>query len=265
MKLLTKEVEKPWGRKDLPEQFADFTQGRRIGEIWFEEPSGRQTPLLVKYIFTSEKLSVQVHPNDEQARVRGLPNGKTECWLILGAEPDSSIALGFREPLDRERMREAALDGSLEEAMDWKPVKAGDFFYVPAGTVHAIGAGISLIEIQQQSDVTYRLYDYGRPRELHLDDGIAVARGELYPAELMTNVSEAEDRTLVPGPLFQVEQVVAEGVVARLADRQRFVLPLTGTAETGGERASPGECLLVAPGEPLSASAGARLLLASPA
>ena len=264
MKLVRKEVEKPWGRTDLPAQFAEVADGRQIGEIWFQGSGERALPLLVKYIFTREKLSVQVHPDDEQAHARGLANGKTECWYILAAEADSTIALGFKEPLDEGRMREAALDGSIEGLMDWKPVRAGDFFYVPAGTVHAIGAGISLIEVQQQSDVTYRLYDYGRPRALHLDDGIAVARGDRYPAEMTTQVSRKESRTLVPGPLFRVEHIVGAGMIETLADQDRFVLPLEGSAEASGDCILPGECLLLLPGEPLSASGGARLLLASP-
>jgi mannose-6-phosphate isomerase len=258
MKLSAQAVEKPWGITGVPPQFANLVGQRKIGEIWFEGPEGRALPLLVKYIFTSEKLSVQVHPDDEQARARGLANGKTECWYILKAEEDATIALGFREPLDAEAMRAAALDGSIEELMDWKPVHAGDFFYVPAGTVHAIGAGITLIEIQQQSDVTYRLYDYGRPRELHLDDAVGVARGEPYPAELLTHVDGGESRTLVPGPLFQVEHVVADGPVGMLADKARFVLPLTGTAGDAG----PGDCLFLEPGEPLCAE-GELLLTAA--
>ena len=244
-------VEKPWGRTELPDAFAEAGGGRRIGEVWFGAGDGRTLPLLVKYIFTSEALSVQVHPDDAQARAKGFPNGKTECWYILDAEPGATLALGFRESVGAEALRAAALDGSIERMMDWKPVRAGDFFYVPAGTVHAIGAGISLIEVQQQSDVTYRLYDYGRPRELHLEDGLAVARGEPYPAELMAHVG-GESRTLVAGPHFRVEFVGAGGDAAALQDRERWVLPLTGTATAGGDTAGAGECLLVPPGVALA-------------
>jgi mannose-6-phosphate isomerase len=268
MKLSAHAVEKPWGKSDLPPQFAaqaDAKDGgrRKIGEIWFEEASGRRLPLLVKYIFTSERLSVQVHPNDAQARAKGEPNGKTECWYVVAAEPDSTIALGLHAPADAETLRAAALDGSIERLMDWKPVKAGDFFYVPAGTVHAIGTGIALIEVQQQSDMTYRLYDYGRPRELHLEDGVAVAQGVPYPPELMTNVAPGTSRTLVPGPHFRLNYVEAAGAVDALIDAERWVLPLEGEVTAGGETGRAGDCLLVPAGEALAASEGAKLLVAA--
>jgi mannose-6-phosphate isomerase len=155
IRLTTKYVEKPWGRTDLPAIFPN-PDGRRIGEIWFDGPEGQHPPLLVKYIFTSEKLSIQVHPNDAEARERGLPGGKEECWYILDAEPGATLGIGLKRPLNAEELRAAALDGSIEALMDWKPVKPGDFFFIPAGTVHAIGAGITLVEAQQNVDVTYR-------------------------------------------------------------------------------------------------------------
>ena len=148
-------VEKPWGKDDLPRPFEAFS-GRSIGEIWFEPPSELPS-ILVKYIFTSDALSVQVHPSDEQARELGESDrGKEECWLILDAEPGAKLGIGFGEALDGEALRAAALDGSIEGLMDWYPVERGDFFYIPAGTVHAIGAGVSLIEIQQNSDTRKR-------------------------------------------------------------------------------------------------------------
>jgi mannose-6-phosphate isomerase len=251
MKLLRHEVEKPWGRAERP-------GGPRIGEIWFEAPDGRTLPLLVKHIFTSEKLSIQVHPDDAQARARGLPNGKSECWYITDAKPGAALGLGFKQPIGKEEMRQAALDGSIEALMDWRPVRAGDFFYVPAGTVHAIGEGLSLIEVQQQSDTTYRLYDYGRPRELHLDDGIAVASGGTYPSACGTHVEGGQ--LLVKGPHFSL--IHAIGQTNALVERQRWAIPLTGTVTSGDEEADPGECLLIEPGAEIS-SDGAYLLAAS--
>ena len=254
MKLVRHAVEKPWGRTDLPDG-----GGGRIGEIWFEAPDGRTLPLLVKHIFTSEKLSVQVHPNDAQAQARGLPNGKSECWTILQAEPDAVLGLGFKAPIGKEAMRQAALDGSIEGLMDWKPVRAGDFFYVPAGTVHAIGAGLSLIEVQQQSDTTYRLYDYGRPRELHLKDGVDVADGGSYPDACFKHVEG--EQVLVKGPHFTLVYV-GDGRTDALADRQRWAIPISGTVSCGDEEAGPGECLLAEAGEAIF-SDGAFLLAAS--
>jgi len=247
MKLEARQVEKPWGRETLPPPFGD-TGGRRVGEIWFEGPAG--LPLLAKYIFTSEKLSVQVHPDDAAARARGLARGKSECWYILDAEPGAVLGLGLRREVPRETLRAAAADGSIEGLMDWVPVTRGDFFFVPAGTVHAIGAGIALLEFQQASDVTYRLYDYGRPRELHLDEAVAVARPGPYaprhapPAPL-----------LVEGPPFGLGRV-SEGPVP-FEDRRRWVLPVSGTVRAGAETAEAGECLVVDPGVPLGLESGA--------
>ncbi len=162
---------------------------KRIGEIWFV--SDEPLPLLAKYIFTSERLSVQVHPDDDQARSRGFPRGKAECWFILDCDPGATIGLGLTRQLTRDELRAAALDGSIEDAIDWRPVKPGDFLYVPPGTIHAIGAGISLLELQQNSDVTFRLYDYGRPRELHLEDALAVANAEGHTPRLYRDTSTA--------------------------------------------------------------------------
>jgi mannose-6-phosphate isomerase len=253
LKLDARYVEKPWGRNDLPPIFPPVP-GRRIGEIWFGADA--DLPLLAKYLFTSERLSVQVHPNDEQARLRGLPRGKTECWYILEAEPDATIGLGLREQLTREELRAAALDGSIVEAMDWRAVRRGDFFYVPAGTIHAIGAGISALEFQQNSDVTYRLYDYGRPRELHLEDGLAVSTLAAYPDPLFRHVDDGEERILVGGPNFILVHCRSD----RLHDRRRWVLPIEGSVRSGDDTASAGECLVLEAGDRLEGEA-ARLLI----
>lgn len=241
-----REVEKPWGRDTLPAPFS-APAGQRIGEIWFEPPESLPQ-LLVKYIFTSEKLSVQVHPSDAETLAAGLGRqGKEECWLIVDADPDATLGIGFREPIDADAMRAAALDGSIEELMVWHPVQAGDFFYIPAGTVHAIGAGVSLIEVQQNSDITYRLYDYGRPRELHLDEGLRVAHGTLYPPALRERVPDADSRTLVEGPLFRLDQIFerpSEDVAARYGDRPLLVIPRKGVVAVGLDQVKPGGCAL---------------------
>jgi mannose-6-phosphate isomerase len=243
IKLHPHQVEKPWGRTDIPSIFGS-TNGRRIGEIWFEHPAARDLPLLVKYIFTSEKLSIQVHPSDEQAQARGLARGKSECWYILDADPGATLGLGLTRSVSSDELRQAAIDGSIENLMDWKPVAAGDFFFVPPGTVHAIGAGISLLEFQQNADVTYRLYDYGRPRELHLDDGIAVSRPEPYFA-----ARSGDALVLLNGPDFSLIRASGtESIPSSLNGRRRWVMPLRGTVSAAQGRAVPGECLLVPPG-----------------
>ena len=163
--------EKIWGATDLSPLFPRAE--KKIGEVWFPPPPA--LPILVKFLFTSERLSVQVHPPDDYARLHENSAGKTEMWRILRADPGAEIALGFRETITRRRLREAAISGEIETLLEWIPVHAGETYLTPAGTVHAIGGGLALCEIQQLSDVTYRLYDYGRPRELHLDRGVAVS------------------------------------------------------------------------------------------
>lgn len=264
--LAIRQVEKPWGRVVLPAPFA-APDGRRIGEIWFEPPA--QLPdLLVKYIFTSENLSVQVHPSDAQTLAKGLGRqGKEECWLIIAAEPGARLGIGFDQTITADAMRAAALDGSIEKLMTWHPVSPGDFFYIPANTVHAIGAGVSLIEVQQNSDITYRLYDYGRPRELHLDDGVAVSNGEPYAKGLWyKRVGERGTQTLVDGPLFLLDQV--EGTPsAKIAARYPgplLVIPREGSVEVSGEPVAPGGCMLADSLEVVRFEQDAICLLARP-
>ena len=234
MKLAPRYVEKPWGRTRLPPMFAP-PPGERIGEVWFEGPPG--LPLLTKYLFTSERLSIQNHPS-----------AKEECWLILDAEPGAALGLGFKREVERDELRAAALDGSIVDLLDWKPVSAGDFYYVPAGTVHAIGPGLSLLEFQQNADVTYRLYDYGRPRELHLDDALAVALRGPYRDERSGRVDAHRTSVLADGPPFALVHSVDGSGTEALAGRWRWVLPLEGEARAGELGARPGECLLVEPG-----------------
>jgi len=239
-------VEKPWGKDALPAPFT-APAGQRIGEIWFEPPPVLPE-LLVKYIFTSEALSVQVHPSDAQTEAKGLSHqGKEECWLILHAEPGARLGIGFTGAVDADRMRTAAKDGSIEGMLAWHEVKPGDFFYIPANTVHAIGAGVSLIEVQQNSNITYRLYDYGRPRELHLDEGVAVAKGAPYPERLRHMVPERGSATLVNGPLFRLDQIdgpYPEDIAARYGEEPLLVIPRTGQARIAGEFVVPGQCAI---------------------
>src|SRR5258708_29737816 len=179
--------ERVWGRTSLAPWFPD--PGRTIGEAWYL--SDRDLPLLVKLIFTAEGLSVQVHPDDGEDG----PRGKTEMWHILEAEAGATIALGFREPITRERLRESTCTGEVEHLLNWIAVKPGETYFIPAHTVHAIGAGIVLCEIQQNSDVTYRLWDYGRPREIHVEKAVPIADlgvhpGASHPVSVGTDTDE---------------------------------------------------------------------------
>ncbi|WP_271079418.1 class I mannose-6-phosphate isomerase [Aurantiacibacter sp. MUD61] len=243
MVLPTRTVEKVWGRDELPAPFVS-PEGKRIGEIWFEPPADLPE-LLVKYLFTSEKLSVQCHPDADQAEAAGLGRtGKEECWLVVAAEPGATLGIGFERELTAEEMRAAARDGSIEDLMVWHDVQPGDFFYIPANTVHAIGPGCSIIEVQQTSDITYRLYDYGRDRELHLERGVAVAEGSPYPAELRKSLPASGHANLVSGPAFTLDYVdgVADDALLYAYSEKLLVVPLSGEVLVTGEVVKPGEC-----------------------
>ena len=224
--------------------------------------------MLVKYIFTSEALSVQVHPSDAQTETGGLGRqGKEECWLVIAAEPEATIGIGFRQAITAETMRAAALDGSIVELLRWYPVAPGDFFYIPANTVHAIGAGVSLIEIQQNSDITYRLYDYGRPRELHLDDGMAVARGQPYGAALHRRLPPKGAASLVQGPYFRLDRITgapAAEVAQAYGNDRLLVIPLAGEAILAGAVVAPGGCALATNMDEIAFSESGLYLIAQP-
>ncbi len=260
MKLTKHLVEKPWGRTDVPAAFGDMGD-RRIGEIWYERAQGAPLPILVKWLFTSEKLSIQVHPNDAQARDRGLQSGKEECWFVVHAEPGAVLGIGTQQELSADALRAASLSGEIESLMDWKPVSAGDYYYIPAGTVHAIGAGITLVEVQQFADITYRLFDYGRPRELHLDDGVAVSVATPYCDARSGRVAGGQQ--LVDGPHFQLWYVDHQSQIDALdLTGHCWIVPLTGTVSVADEIAPVGECLVVDGAVSIEISADATLLIA---
>jgi mannose-6-phosphate isomerase len=194
--------ERVWGRTQLAPWFPDASVP--IGEAWYL--TDRELPLLVKLIFTSERLSVQVHPDDGEDG----PRGKTEMWHILAADPGATIALGFREAITRQRLREATLSGEIEQLVDWKPVKAGETYFTPAHTVHAIGGGIVLCEIQQNSDVTYRLWDYGRPRPIHVEQAVPICDLRVHPGAAAPTAIGKGYQTLVWSKHFVTELVRLE-------------------------------------------------------
>ena len=264
-RLATRMFAKPWGRDRLPPPFIN-PSGARIGEVWFEPPA-ELDGLLVKYIFTSEALSVQVHPSEAQTLAAGLGRqGKEECWLVIDAEPGAALGIGFAKPLEADAMRAAALDGSIEHLLEWHRVKAGDFFYISANTVHVIGAGISLIEVQQNSDITYRLYDYGRPRELHLAEGVAVALGAAHPAKLRFHLGADGPLQLVEGPHFRLDRIeggLPASVARRYAGGPALVIPLSGDVTIAGEPIARGECGLAASVAALKVPDGVKALIAA--
>jgi mannose-6-phosphate isomerase len=265
-RLITKRVEKPWGRTDLWPGFDDVAQGGEpVGEIWFEQPGGGDPELLVKYLFTSERLSIQVHPDDAAARARGYPRGKDEAWVVLAAEPHACIAIGTLEVMTRDELRQAALDGTIETLVNWRAAKAGDVFYSPAGTVHAIGPGLTLVEVQQNVDLTYRLYDYGRPRELHLDEGIAVSNPIPYVAPYLPHEFAPGRLILADGPAFVLERwnLAGEG---RLAGdgRPLWLVPISGGGVIDGDPLEAGGVWLVEGDAALTLQSGTDLLVAYP-
>jgi len=240
--LPTRMVEKVWGRANLPKPFK-APANTRIGEIWFDPPP-EMPDLLVKYLFTSEKLSVQVHPSIANAKLGEA--GKEECWLVLDAKPGAQLAIGFDEEHSARAIGTAARDGSVEDLLTWHEAKAGDIFYLPAGTVHAIGPGLAMVEVQQNSDTTFRLYDYGRPRTLHLERALAVADRGPYAAQHKGTVT-GRGTSLVDGPYFRMDRIEGEpdaDLIAHYADGA-LALPLEGEVRLtqDGDATKPGACL----------------------
>lgn len=265
-KLHTHRVEKPWGRRDLGFGFEDVADGGApVGEVWFQEPGDTMPDMLIKYLFTGERLSVQVHPDDDQAHARGLPRGKDECWTILKAAPDATIALGPKAPMTPEQLRADAESGAIVDDLDWVPVKAGDFLYAPSGTIYAIGGGLTLIEVQQNSETTYRLYDYGSDRELHLKDGVDVADLEPYRPIVSPGPAGKGRTILVEGPKFVLERLGGgERQVALPEGTTAWLVPIAGSGSVAEVAWTAGECVTVTGSETIAASADADLLLAYP-
>ena len=229
---------RPWGTRDLSPWY-DYHPAEPVGEAWLTGPQclvetgdhqgrtlaelaaaepdsllGRPRreedyPLLLKFLFPHAKLSVQVHPDDAMARQTGEARGKTECWYVLQAEPGAAVALGMKPGSTPEGMRQAILDHTLEAMVEQLPVTVGDMIFVDAGTVHAIGPGVVLLETQQSSDVTYRLYDYGRPRELHIDRGLAATRLRTSAGKVAAQQQGSRTR-LIEQQYFIVDRIPLE-------------------------------------------------------
>jgi len=235
---------RPWGTTDLSPIYPGHKFDEKIGEAWLtgdhckvgNGPLAGKTladlsrqygqalvgeaardperfPLLVKFLFPHEKLSVQVHPDDAQAQCTGQPWGKTECWYVAAAKPGSQVAMGLNPGVTREEFARSIEENRAEELLRWIDIYPGEMIYVAGGTVHTLGPGSILVETQQQSDCTYRLYDYGRPRELHLKDGLAavkekVASGKVVrPAPSPLNATKNSRSPMVAAPYFVVDRL----------------------------------------------------------
>jgi mannose-6-phosphate isomerase len=233
---------RPWGTQDLSPIYPNRRFEEKIGEAWLTgddckiangplagqtlaevserfqreligeaAPDARRFPLLLKFLFPHEKLSVQVHPDDEQARRVSQPWGKTECWYVAHAKAGAQIALGLKSGVTVAQLERAIQENRAEETLNWLNIYTGDMIYVCGGTVHTLGPGSVIVETQQQSDMTYRLYDYGRPRELQLKEGLAavktkVASGKVVrAAPIQIHGTKNRQAALVAGPYFVVD------------------------------------------------------------
>ncbi len=234
---------RPWGTLDLSPIYPNHKFAEKIGESWLTGDKGkvangpltgktlaelseqyqreligdaardpRRFPLLLKFLFPHEKLSVQVHPDDERAQRVGQPWGKTECWYVAHATPGSQIALGLKPGVSTAQLEAAIHQNRAEDLLNWINVYSGDMIYVAGGTVHTLGPGSIIVETQQQSDTTYRLYDYGRPRELHLKDGLAAVKEKVNsgkvvrPAPVQLHSGKSRQEELVFAPYFVVDK-----------------------------------------------------------
>lgn len=260
-----------WGRDDLKPWYDEPKLTEKIGEAWLTGPKsvvesgdlvgktlgeiahlitgGGEFPLLVKMLFPNEKLSVQVHPDDAQARLLGLKRGKTECWYVLAAEPGARVACGLVDGAGSTEVEKAVAAGTLESLLKMVPVKVGDMVFVDAGTVHAIGPGVTLLEVQQTCDVTYRLYDYGRPRELHLEAGLAVVKTKTDAGLIAPRQMDGFTR-LIEAKYFVVDRYELQpGASAKLENPSAgCIVGLAGDGRIGGVEVMAGRAVVLPKG-----------------
>jgi len=267
---------RPWGTYDLspiyPQRFKE-----KIGESWLtgdhckaqngalagkslaelaaqyrrelvgEAPADdSRFPLLAKFLFPHEKLSVQVHPDDVDARAIGQPWGKTECWYVAHAKPGAEIALGLKSGVTVTQFEQAISQNRAEELLNWIHVSAGDMIYVAGGTVHTLGPGSIIVETQQQSDTTFRLYDYGRPRELHLKEGLRVIKEKTASGKVKARPFSGLDRNgnhphpLVASTYFVVQRFDLEkGEASEFSARDHSSVQIVVAIEGAGVLQAP--------------------------
>lgn len=263
-----------WGRPDLRPWYDETGTTELVGEAWLTGPEcrietgllagrtlssavqefgdaligpkgDREFPLLVKILFPNEKLSVQVHPDDALAQSLGYPRGKTECWYVLEAKPGATVALGLKPGVAARDVRDSVAAGTMENLLNHVPVAVGDMVFVDAGTIHAIEPGVVLLETQQTSDVTYRLYDYGRPRELHLEAGLRAMKtqtkaGRITPRPMRGFVRLIEER------YFSVDRFdLVSGAVQVAMKSAGCLVGLKGSGTIDGVACRAGQAVVV--------------------
>ena len=221
-------------------------------------------PILIKFIDARDDLSVQVHPTADYCRRTGRGQSKTECWYIIDCDPGASLLLGFRKEISEADFRKAIAENTLTELVQRVPVKPGDFFFIESGTLHAICKGILLAEVQESSNTTYRIYDYdrrgadGKPRELHVDDALAVTKRAPYtqPDYCKGDSLYTDGKTLLADcPLFKVWRVQTQGTFRDTAGADSFVSLLV--MEGAGSLTACGETLALQKGASVFLPAGA--------
>ncbi len=210
-----------------------------------------ELPVLIKFIDAQDNLSVQVHPTDEQARVWENQNGKTEMWYVADAEKDAKITCGFNRDVTEDELKKAIEENTLEELLSVYNSEKGDVFFVEAGTVHAIGKGNLIVEIQQNSNVTYRLYDYnrvgkdGKTRELHIEKGIKASNLK------KTTLNDRDGCILAKCKYFQVTEIECNTEVNLCADEKSYhtLVIVEGNVKIGNENFVAGETVFIPAGE----------------
>jgi len=242
-------VHKPWGSTDLRPWSEFQSDGIAVGELWFQraDVTALDPALLLKLLFTKEALSIQVHPDDAFAQSIGMPHGKTEAWYILSATPGAKVAVGLKQQLTAPQLRASIEDGSIANLVQWHPVLKDDVVFVPAGTIHAIGPGLVIAEIQQRSDATFRLFDYGRQRELHAGNAVAAAHaGPSACQSIQRRLTDART-LLVASSHFVLERIdlLSKSNWEFHAEHETWLFVLEGHARIGLMNAFAGEAMFL--------------------
>ena len=287
-----------WGGKKFEKMYGRDNGGEKISESWeisvhpdgmsrYEggtladylkqnpqavDKKGSPFPVLIKYIDAAQNLSVQVHPDDEYARRVENDNGKTEMWYIIGADDGAGIYCGFKRDTDREEFLSKVKDGTVEELLNFIPVKEGDCYLIEAGTVHAIGAGCVICEVQQSSNVTYRVYDYnrkgadGKLRPLHIEKAVEVINFKAFENHTGTGalarVQGGTMRRLTGCKYFECRKLDLDGMFSEENEATFTAINvLKGIGRADGKEFKAGDSFFVPCGERYSLEGNAQIIL----